>query len=121
VRAPLAFTFVLLASCVGPEASDPVLCQDAIHRLCLPPRCPVVESSLAAGTTCEATLLAASGCGASTFSFGVAGAPTRDRFLECRGNLVRVSTNVETAPVCEDVDILFNNCAEVVRFLKGAK
>jgi hypothetical protein len=121
VRAPIALTFVLLTSCVGPEASDPALCQDAIHRLCLPPRCPAVESGLAAGPTCETTVLAASGCGASSFAFGVARAPTRNRFLECRANLVRVSTNVEAAPVCEDVDLLFNNCPDVVRFLKGAQ
>lgn len=112
---------LLLAACVGPEATDPALCQDAIRRLCFAPRCPVVEQGLAAGPTCDSTVLAASGCGASSFTFGVAGAPTRQRFLECRASLVRVSTNVEAAPVCEDVDLLFNNCPDVVRFLQGAR
>lgn len=114
---PASLLLVLLAAgCVGPEAPDPALCRDLVTRLCLVPRCGQVDSQLAVGDDCEATLLARTGCGSEDFTFGE---PSRARVLECRVPLIRVSTSHAVQPGCDNVAEVFANCPDLVRFLGG--
>src|SRR5688572_16739750 len=73
-------TVVLLtvvSACVGPVAPDVALCRDAIHRLCLEPRCTAVSVAFGVGDTCEALLVGRSGCAADEFTFSTS--PDRSR------------------------------------------
>lgn len=109
---------VLAAGCNGPEATDAVLCQDVIQRLCAGPRCGVVEQRLGVGDDCDATLIARTGCAENDFSFT---APSRNRWLECRIPLVRQSTLRTAAPGCDNVSEALASCPDVEAFLKGTK
>jgi hypothetical protein len=109
---------VLLSACVGPPAADAELCRDLITRLCLGPRCALVDSQLVVDDTCEPTLLERTGCGADDFAFV---APSRPRVLECRLPLIRVSVSHGVQPGCDNVAETFANCPELVSFLGGTQ
>jgi hypothetical protein len=107
---------VLSAGCGGPEAPDAAVCQDLIHRLCLPPVCPSVTTTLISpDADCEQTLLSRTGCGDPAFTFSQ---PTRQRVLDCRAPLLSAGDGVEDAPACADVDETLS-CADVRAFLNG--
>lgn len=106
---------LLLASCAGPPASDAALCQDLIHRVCLSPRCPAVDS-LEAGPDCEKTLLDRTGCSRDGF---VLESISRPRFLECRLPLLRAGVHTQTHPDCDDLASSLEDCPELVQFLGG--
>ncbi len=107
----------LLCGCVGPEAPDAAVCQDIIHRLCLPPRCQAVDDAFRAGDACEEALLARSGCANPDFTFT---AVTRARALDCRLPLVREGAARELAPGCLVVEEVVDTCPDLVQLLNGA-
>lgn len=109
---------LLLSSCVGPEAPDAAVCRDLIHRLCLMPVCSPVVLFITPGNSCDATLLANTGCLAEDFVFT---SPTREKFLSCRVPVIRGAANVEAHPACTDVSESFERCPDVVRFLSGTR
>jgi hypothetical protein len=109
---------LMLAGCQGPDAPDPALCRDYIHRVCIAPVCAQVVSLFPVGASCEATLQANAGCQNDDFVFTT---PTRAKFLNCRLPLLRASENVEAHPACEDVAEAFTSCPDVVRMLQGIK
>ncbi len=107
---------LLLASCVGPAASDADLCLDVITRLCHAPVCDETLSRLSVDAgVCEETLLARTGCGAAEFAFS---SPSRDRVLECRTPMALESSSRFAKPTCEAVTEVLT-CLDVVAFLKG--
>lgn len=106
---------LMLVGCSGPPAPDAAVCRDVIHRLCLEPRCAVVDERIAPGSDCEQALLQRTGCGDDAFEFA---SPSRERFLECRGTLIRSGNDPEKAPPCEDVEATFDQCEEFTRFLR---
>ncbi|MCU0697280.1 MAG: hypothetical protein MUC96_12200 [Myxococcaceae bacterium] len=114
------FPWVLSASlvaCVGPEAPDAAVCQDVVKRLCLGPICQGVTSRLSVeAMTCEETLLTRTGCGRDSFAFTQ---PSRVQFLDCRVPLLRQGASQAVKPSCADVDELFLDCPDVVRFFGG--
>jgi hypothetical protein len=115
---PVAFA-LLLCACLGPPAPDVELCRDVISRLCLGPVCEAALSALTVEpATCEATLLARTGCSDDAFAFSV---PTRNRVLECRIPLVRVSTARLVHPWCDDVAEALSTCPDLALFLKGVR
>lgn len=115
---PVAFA-LLLTACLGPPAPDVELCRDVIARLCLRPVCEVALSALAVeAASCEATLLARTGCGDDRFTFST---PTRNRVLECRMPLVRVTTARLVKAGCDDVAETLATCPDLGLFLKGAR
>lgn len=109
---------LVLAGCQGPDAPDPALCRDYIHRICIAPLCPQVVPLFTAPQTCEVSLQQRSGCIGDDFVFTT---PTRDRFLTCRLALLRASANSEAHPSCEDVAEAFDRCPDVVRMIQGIK
>jgi len=109
---------LMLAGCDGPEAPDPAVCRDYIHRVCISPVCAQVATLFTPGTNCETTLQTNSGCLTDAFVFTT---PTRNRFLSCRLALLRAGENVEIHPNCEDVAESFDRCPDVVRMLQGVK
>ncbi len=116
MRLALPTALVLLCACQGPPAPDAALCRDVIQRLCLSPVCGVTQTQLQPGDSCDATLTARTGCGNDDFAFTT---PTRDRFLECRLPLVRLSTSHLVPPGCDNVAEMFSSCPDVVRFFGG--
>ena len=112
----LLSSLLLLTACVGPEAPDAALCRDVITRICVAPHCSSVDAQLNPGMDCVATLSMKTGCGSDDFVFAK---PTRERFLECRVPLVRLGAERAAAPGCDNVDEMFNNCPDVVAFLRG--
>lgn len=106
----------MLAGCAGPPAPDAAVCRDYLHRLCLAPRCVVVDATLAPGDACEEALLERSGCADDSFTFATIG---RSRFLECRAPLLRAGDATEAHPDCDDVAQSFSRCPEVVEFLRS--
>jgi hypothetical protein len=107
----------LVAGCSGPPAPDAAVCQDLIHRICLAPRCPGVDTALNVGNDCEAQLLARTGCGSDGFAFSQ---PTRQEVLQCRVPLLRGGNAPEQHPACRDVEEVLDTCGGLVTFLKGA-
>ena len=119
MRAATSIFVLMLAGCQGPEASDPAVCRDYIHRLCISPVCAQVLPLFTAGASCEKTLQTKSGCLGDDFVFT---APiTRDRFLNCRLALLRAGSNNEAHPNCDDVAEAFDRCPDVVRMIQGIK
>lgn len=106
---------VTALACVGPPAPDAAVCQDVIDRLCKAPLCQAMGSVADAGTACEDTLLARTGCGTDDFAF--AGLP-RERFLQCRAILLRAGQATGAHPACRDVDAMFFLCGDVEAFLR---
>ncbi len=105
-----------LCGCQGPEAPDPALCRDYIHRVCIAPVCAPVVPLFTAGTSCEATLQTKSGCISDSFVFTT---PTRGRFLTARLGLLSSGENSETHPNCDDVADAFERYPDVVRMIQG--
>lgn len=121
MRAWLARVFgavAIAAGCSGPPAPDVAICRDVIHRLCLPERCSAVTFLLEVGNSCEADLLARTGCFQDDFAFP--DPPGRDRVLECRQPLLREGLESEQHPACPDVTDMMEACPDVVAWLKGA-
>lgn len=118
-HALVLFAALAVASCTGPAASDPDLCEDVIVRLCSNPRCDLVTQTLNVTNACIDELNARTHCDDPAFTFGTGNAPTRDRFLECRIPLIRAGDSRTTAPHCDDVDDAFTRCEDLVRFLNG--
>lgn len=120
VRAATLMFVMLSIGCLGPEAPDPAVCRDVIHRICIAPVCdPQVPPLFTPPTSnCEPTLLMKSGCGSEDFVFT---SPTRERFLSCRLPLLRTSGNPEAHPDCLEVAETFDRCPDVVRMLQGIK
>lgn len=116
VRFAIALGVLALAGCVGPAAPDAVLCQDVIHRLCLSPRCAVVDDQLSVGDDCNADLLARTGCGDLNFRFTT---PSRDRVLACRDPLVSDGDHTNDKPTCAQVEETLS-CADLEDFLNGS-
>lgn len=117
MRLALPTACLLLAACQGPPAPDAALCRDVISRLCLGPVCDVTTQQLRPGDACQDTLTARTGCGNDDFTFTT---PTRDRFLECRQPLVRLSSSHLVPPGCENVAEMFSSCPDVVKFYGGS-
>jgi hypothetical protein len=125
-RPPLAVVVVVAAaasaawglSCAGPDAPDGAVCRDVIHRLCLAPRCTVVTLALGVGDTCEAALVARTGCAAEDFTFPEP--PGRARVLECRLALLRAGSHPDQHPDCTDVTEMIDVCADVTAFFAGS-
>lgn len=113
--------FLALTACHGPAADDSAVCQDVIVRLCSNPRCEVVTQSLNVTNACIDELQVRTGCANVDFAFGENGAPTRERFLECRVPIIRAGDSKQTAPLCDDVSEAFDRCDDMVRFFKGAQ
>lgn len=109
---------LVLAGCQGPDAPDPVVCRDYIHRVCIAPVCANVVPFFTSPMGCENTLQTKSGCIGDDFVFT---APTRDRFLSCRIALLRAGGNAEAHPNCDDVAEAFDRCPDVVRMIQGIK
>ncbi len=107
-----------MLGCSGPEASDAVLCQDVIQRLCAGPRCGVVEERLGVKDDCDGTLVARARCAPDDFVFTT---PSRDRWLECRAPLVRQGTLRTAVPGCDNVSEVLSSCPDVEAFLKGVR
>ena len=97
--------------------TDPALCRDLIHRLCLPERCEETDTALGTTDACEAQLLSNTGCGEEGFGFAT---PSRKRILECRLPIVRAGDGIQTHPACVDVADMVRDCSDVVGFLRGA-
>lgn len=117
MRRLLPVIFLLVVDCAGPEASDSALCQDVVTRLCRSPVCESVPQRLSVeAATCQETLLARTGCGADSFAFTT---PSRVQFLDCRVPLLRQGASQGVSPSCADVDELFLDCPDVVRFFGG--
>ena len=106
----------LLLACSGPDAPDYAVCQDFIHRICLAPRCSIVDQTLGVGDDCEATLTTRTGCSKADFQFTT---PSRTRFLSCREPLLRNGDGRDDAPTCQDVSDALA-CQDVVTFLGGS-
>ncbi|MFZ5467803.1 MAG: hypothetical protein ACOZIN_00080 [Myxococcota bacterium] len=104
-----------LSACGGKAAPDADVCRDLVHRLCLAPRCPLVDERLSVVDDCEATLLARTGCGADEFAFE---SLSRRRFLDCRAPVLRSGLGPEVRPACEDVAESFDECPDLVGFLR---
>jgi hypothetical protein len=118
VHSRLRFLLLAVAACVGPPAPDVDLCRDVIVRVCVAPLCDQTVTALGVeATTCEATLVTRTGC-KDDFTFST---PSRNRWLECRGSLVRASSSQQVKPPCDAVAELFSNCPDVVGFLNGQK
>jgi hypothetical protein len=105
------------AACSGPPAPDGEVCQDIIHRLCLPVRCTVATFTLGVGDDCEADLLARTGCAEPHFAFPEL--PGRTRVLECRLALIRAGWDSNQHPDCVDVADMLELCPDVTAFLEG--
>jgi hypothetical protein len=110
---------LLLGACQGPPAPDAAVCQDFIHRICLPPVCLNAAEALNVGTSgpdCEQTLQDRTGCGADDFAFtGL----SRERFLSCRLPLLNAGSSSDSVPDCSDVQDILNLCPDVVLFMNG--
>ncbi len=107
---------VLGVGCNGPAATDAALCQDFVHRVCLPDLCPQVVTLVPDGGDCENILRTRSGCGSDSFTFTT---PDRSRFLDCRLNLLHAGDGVETHPSCDDVQTTVDLCPDVVQMFSG--
>jgi len=105
----------LAAACTGPPAPDAAVCEDFIHRICIAPICDTVNSTLNPGADCEQDLLARTGCSNPDFQFTT---PDRARFLSCRLPLLRSGSSRDSAPNCDDVQDIFNNCGDLVIFFQ---
>jgi hypothetical protein len=117
VRRSLRCLVFLLLGCAGPEAPDAAVCQDVVTRLCRGPVCESVTGRLSVdAATCQETLLARTGCGRDSFAFET---PSRVQFLDCRVPLLRQGASQSVRPSCADVDELFLDCPDVVRFFGG--
>jgi hypothetical protein len=114
---PSALLLAFAGACAGPEASDAALCRDVIHRVCLAPRCAVVDVRLGVGDDCEVTLLGRTGCADESFALG---SISRDRFLDCRASLLSGGDGVEQHPPCQSVSEMFDRCPEMAPFLNGS-
>jgi hypothetical protein len=113
-----AIFLVSVSACVGPAAPDVEVCRDLVHRLCLPAACPQVIPLFPSGLSCDAQLLANSGCDKDDFAFSI---PTREQFLSCRVPLLHAGQSAETHPSCDDVAQSFEQCPDMVRLLSGMK
>jgi hypothetical protein len=119
MRLLLLIPLALVLACTGPAAPDASLCQDVITRMCLARTCTGVNEQLSLGAQeCQSTLLERTGCGADEFSFSE---PSRERILRCRLPLVRLSTELNQAPDCIDVDEVVEDCPDVIDFLGGGQ
>ena len=107
---------LFVASCAGPAADDAAVCQDLVTRLCAEPACEAVTQTLAPGNACSEELLRRTGCGDVAFQFST---PSRERFLDCRAPLLRVSERTDVHPACEDVSAALSSCPDLVSFLEG--
>ena len=108
---------LVVLSCSGPAAPDVAICRDVIGRVCMAPLCDAVPARLAVDAgSCEATLLARSGCSNEAFAFT---SPSRVEVLDCRVPLLRQGASQMTHPSCADVSEVFTDCPQVVRFLGG--
>lgn len=113
---PFVFSLCLFG-CVGADAPDAAVCRDVVTRLCKGPVCEGVTQRLAVDAmTCEQTLLTRTGCASDSFAFTM---PTRVQFLDCRVPLLRQGSSQATKASCPDVEEVFLDCPEVVRFLGG--
>ena len=108
----------IAAGCSGPPAPDAAICQDIIHRLCLPVRCSVATFTLGVGDDCEDDLLTRTGCSEDDFTFQEPLA--REPVLQCRVALVRAGLSPEQLPNCADVSDMLELCPDLTAFLRGA-
>ncbi len=105
---------VFAFSCLGPDAPDAAICRDAIARVCTPPLCSSVATTLQVSSACEATLLTRTQCDRDTFSFQ---SPSREVFLQCRSLLLREGSSTGSAVSCVDIQNAFSSCPALPRFL----
>jgi hypothetical protein len=120
MRAWLAVTMAaaIAAGCAGPPAPDAEVCNDLIHRVCLPQICPAAAAALAVTSTCELALQDRTRCDDPEFVFPES--LGRQRVLDCRRPLLREGLARDQHPSCQDVQDLLDFCPDVVAWLNGA-
>lgn len=113
----LLLMVLAVLGCDGPAASEGALCRDVAERLCIAPVCTSVTQAFAPRNDCVLQLETHAGCISDDFSWP---SPlTRDRVLECRLPLVRVSSSQKVAPGCDNVAESLRACPDLVRFYGG--